>query len=129
MRLTYKTKSHRWKYLNQPMTIQHSIGSRNINFTGAIRVDFCPEKYNVRLVSKVQKIMNQKLFNHLTKTKSDNANYLVVIDAPVKPSGDKVFIEMNMTFKPPYIDRLKDWQPMCEEYFNEMQLKIKEILE
>lgn len=88
---------HRWKINGRTAEIsQHVDDENHIHFKYAFyhHIDE-NEGWNMRKISKIQKNLRQFLYNYLVENGLRTNNYILLLDAPKTPKGDKVYIELQ----------------------------------
>jgi hypothetical protein len=112
---------HKWTYLDRPMTIEkYSHAPNYITFFGGVHVPTDRESYSLTKVSKLQKKLRQRLWQYLTNNKLNSENYILKIDAPAKPTGNKVYLELVIGFQPLFETCLVTTANICEQYMNKL---------
>ena len=91
-----------------------------ITFFGGVYVPVEKEDYSLSKISRLQKQLRQELYNYLCENGLDNKNYILKIDAPVKPTKEKVYLELFITFKPLRADDLTSFEGLCEMFIEKL---------
>ncbi|KAF2520065.1 hypothetical protein E0W68_02255 [Flavobacterium salilacus subsp. salilacus] len=110
------------------MTIeQYKHAPDYITFFGGVYVPVEKAEYSLTKISRLQKQLRQMLYNYLCGNGLDSDNYILKIDAPVKPTKEKVYLEVGMTFKPLKTDDLASFEGLCEMFMGEIEEGVNQI--
>ena len=115
------TTIKKWIYKDRPMTIEiYDHAPKSFTFFGGAYIPTTKDSYSLSKISRVQKILRQKLWQYLTDNNLDNENYILKIDAPSHPSGSKVFLDLVICFTPKSISNITECEAVIEMFYSEM---------
>lgn len=104
------------------MTIErYDHSPKSITFFGGVHIPVDKENYSLRAISRVQKRMRQQLYSWLVDNCLNSTNYVLKIDAPERVSGDKVYLELVMSFEPPAGVEMKDLEGLFEQFVQQVK--------
>ena len=108
------------------MTIErYSHSPKSITFFGGVFIPIIKENYSLTKISRIQKNLRQSFWQYLTENNLNNQNYLLKVDAPVRVTGSKVYLELLLCFEPIGDDNLASHQALCEHYMRELTIHMQ----
>lgn len=112
------SKIHRWQFQGRTLTIERfHHAPKTIHFVGGAYVPVVKDQYSLKAVSRHQKQMRQELYRWLEENGLNTEHYILNIDAPLRVSNNRVFLELVIMFEPATNMNESMQESICQHFF------------